>query len=129
MDQQGEPQNQVIMPVQASMPETMVGGMPLPSMPAIITPGERPQLLEDEGLMTGPQVPGGGPVITVRTDDAAMMADGIMPNIRQPRRNPFRGGQMMPTVQRYTPMEGGMPSGITMPSSTSHNQITITKLE
>jgi DNA-directed RNA polymerase II subunit RPB2 len=108
----------------------MLGGMYPPSLTSLIVPEQSPQI-EGEGFISGPQVPGGGPVITVRTDSEAMMADGIMPGGfgmgRQPRRS-FRsfGGmnQMMPSVQRYTPMEGGMniPQG-------SHVNVTINKIE
>jgi hypothetical protein len=80
----------------AQMPLSM-GGMLPPALPNIITPGQR--RASDEGLVTGAGVPGGPPVITVRTDMEAMMSDGIMPpgfgQGRQPRRNPFRGGMGM----------------------------------
>jgi hypothetical protein len=103
-----------------------LGGMPLPNPPVT---------LGGEGSVRGPQVPGGGPVISVRTDAEAMMSDGLMGAgmMRQPRRNPFRNfnqmgggiggmvpmGPMGPQQQRYTPMEGGGSGG----------NITITKLE
>jgi hypothetical protein len=106
-----------------------------PNMANTIIQGQRPNI-ENEGLTRGPQVPGMGPIIAVRTDAEAMMADGIMPggfNMgRQPRRSGYRGfggmnmGPMMPSVSRYTPMEGGG----AMPSSVSSGApITITKLE
>jgi hypothetical protein len=129
------PGNQIVVPGEAlAQPaEVMgvtVGGLPPPSMPALINATSS----QGEGFVSGPQVPGGGPVITIRTDAEAMMADGIMPGGgfgmgRQPRRS-FRsfGGMspMMPSVSRYTPMEGGS----AMPSSVSSGApITITKLE
>lgn len=139
----GPPGNEIVVPSMAVMPGEVIaqpaegitaptfGGMPPPSMPALINAGLSSQ--QGEGFVTGPQVPGGGPVITIRTDAEAMMADGIMPGGfgmgRQPRRS-FRsfGGMspMMPSVSRYTPMEGGN----AMPSSVSSGApITITKLE
>jgi hypothetical protein len=121
----------------------MTGGMPLPSMPNVITPGEPlppiPASMEGEGVVSGPAVPGNGPVISIRTDEEAMLNDGIPlyggMGGRPVRRNPFRrnfgGGQgmgpMMPMAPRYTPMEGGN-GGNSMPNS-PHQQITITKLE
>jgi DNA-directed RNA polymerase II subunit RPB2 len=109
----------------------MIGGLPLPSLETTVS---------GEGIVPGPSTPGGGPVIAVRTDNEAMMMDGIMPSGgfgmgRQVRRNPFRGGMnmapmmpMAPMTSRYTPMDGGG-SGM-MPSSTpSSGPITITKLE
>jgi hypothetical protein len=122
----------------AQMPLSM-GGMLPPALPNIITPGQQQASLNEsgEGLVKGAGVPGGPPVITVRTDMEAMMSDGIIPfgQGRQPRRNPFRGGgmemgPMMPSVPRYNPMNGG--NGMVPPSSTSssgNQQITITKLE
>jgi len=122
----------------AQMPLSM-GGMLPPALPNIITPGQQQASLNEsgEGLVKGAGVPGGPPVITVRTDMEAMMSDGIIPGFgqgRQPRRNPFRGGMemgpMMPSVPRYNPMNGG--NGMVPPSSTSSSgnpQITITKLE
>ena len=116
--------NMPVMPVMPVMP--IIGGMPVPSLPNTVT------AVPNEGLVTGPSVPGGGPVITIRTDMEAMMSDGIMPQGfsqgRQLRRNPFRGGGMgpMPLVPRYNPMDGGGGNG-TMPSGGS--QIRITKLE
>jgi DNA-directed RNA polymerase II subunit RPB2 len=111
-----------------------VGGMPPPNLSNNIIPGQRP-LVENEGFINGPQVPGTGPVIAIRTDAEAMMADGIMPGGfgRAPRRASYRGfgggmnmNPMMPSVSRYTPMEGGS----AMPSSVSSGApITITKLE
>ena len=139
------PGNEIVVPSMAVMPGEVIaqpaegitaptfGGMPPPSMPALINAGLPSQ--QGEGFVTGGQVPGAGPVITVRTDTEAMMADGIMPGGfgmgRQPRRS-FRsfGGMnmapMMPSISRYTPMEGGN----AMPSSVSSGApITITKLE
>jgi hypothetical protein len=115
-------------------PTPTIGGMPPPNLSNNIIPGQRP-LIENEGFINGPQVPGTGPVIAIRTDAEAMMADGIMPGGfgRAPRRASYRGfgggmnmNQMMPAVSRYTPMEGGS----AMPSSVSSGApITITKLE
>jgi len=105
----------------------MMGGLPLPSLTNEISGGD--------GIVRGAAVPGMGPVITIRTDQEAMMADGIMPEFggRPVRRSPFRMGggmgmgPMMPSVPRYTPMDGG--NG--MPPSGGHNnvQVNITKLE
>jgi hypothetical protein len=134
------PGNQIVVPGEALAQPTevmgvqpvTVGGLLPPSMPALINS----TVPQGEGFVSGPQVPGGGPVITVRTDNEAMMADGIMPggfNMgRQPRRS-FRSfggmsgmGPMMPSAPRYTPMEGGngMPSSVS-----SGGQITINKIE
>jgi DNA-directed RNA polymerase beta subunit len=112
-----QPQNQVIMPGEQQM-----GGMPPPSFPNMVAP--------NDGVVTGAQVPGSGPVIAIDTSTDAMMRDGIMPEFgtRQVRRNRSYGGSMapmMPSVSRYTPMEGGNP----MPPSGSNVPITITKLE
>ena len=105
--------------------ETMTGGLPPPSLTGVV----------GEGPVIGPSVPGGGPVITVRTDQEAMMLDGLMGSMsgRQIRRSPYGGfgrgggmGSMMPMspmTSRYTPMEGGA-----MPSS-NNTPIRITKLE
>ena len=124
-----EPTNQVMMPVQSN--QIQQGGMPISPMISVlqnggILPPSLPITLGGEGPVRGPQVPGGGPVITVRTDAEAMMSDGLMGvgMGRQIRRNPFRafGGQMgpmVPSLARYTPTEGGGSGG----------GITITKLE
>jgi hypothetical protein len=71
-----------------------------------------------EGYIAGAQVPGGGRTIAIRTDPAAMMADGIpvggFEGPRQVRRSSYRSfggmnqmGPMGPPAPRYTPMEGG----------------------
>jgi hypothetical protein len=128
-----EATNQVTMPNQGLIEEQQ-GGMPIPSgiqqIGGMPLPNP-PVTLGGEGPVRGPQVPGGGPVISVRTDAEAMMSDGLMGAgmMRQPRRNPFRNfnqmggmvpmGPMGPQQQRYTPMEGGGSGG----------NITITKLE
>ncbi len=127
--QEQQPQNQIMMPSQTISPSgSIIGGMPAPNLETMIG---------GEGIVNGPQVPGNGPIIAVRTDNEAMMADGIMPggfNMgRQPRRNPYRSfggmggmggmGPMMPSVQSYTPMEGGNSGGL------SSGSIKITKLE
>ena len=130
-----EETNQVMMP-----PQLQQGGLGIPSMSTVIQSGGMPPpnpitTLGGEGPVRGPQVPGGGPVITVRTDAEAMRADGLMMGVgmgRQVRRNQYRSfggmgpmgpmgqmGPMGPLQQRYTPMEGGSSGG----------NITITKLE
>jgi len=130
----GEGSNQVMMPVEPN--QVQQGGLEIPSniqmiQSAGMLPPNFSSTLGGEGPVRGPQVPGGGPVITVRTDAEAMMADGLMGAgmSRQVRRNPYRSfggmgqmgqmGPMGPAVQRYTPMEGGGSGG----------GITITKLE
>jgi hypothetical protein len=90
-------------------------------------------VIEGEGVVSGPAVPGNGPVISVRTDPEAMLADGIMPGgpSRQIRRNQYRGGMggsmlgpMMPNTPRYSPMDGEKPI------STGPNvSITVNKME
>jgi hypothetical protein len=135
------PKNEIVVPregegVVAAVPQTF-GGMPIQPEAQIITPGLPRQEFMSEGYITGAQVPSGGRIIAVRTDPAAMMADGIpmggfdMP--RQVRRNPYRsfGGMgqmppMMPQASRYTPMEGGNGMGSSMPSS---GPIKINKIE
>jgi len=126
----GEGTNQVMMPLEPN--QVQQGGLEIPSniqmiQSAGMLPPNFSSTLGGEGPVRGPQVPGGGPVITVRTDAEAMMADGLMgAGIgRQVRRNPYRNfggmgqmGPMGPSQPRYTPMEGG-----------SGNNITITKLE
>jgi DNA-directed RNA polymerase II subunit RPB2 len=131
---QPSPQNQIIVPGESEGgPAPVVGGMPVPAMSNMISPSG----LENEGVVTGPSVPGNGPVINIRTDPEAMMSDGInvfgnFPN-RQVRRSPYRNGggmmsPMMPMTQRYTPMEGG--SSVTGGSMSQSNiQVKITKLE
>jgi DNA-directed RNA polymerase II subunit RPB2 len=124
-------QNQIINP-----DEQQIGGMPPPSFPNMVNTGERQNFinkLDQDGVVSGATVPGSGPVIAIRTDAEAMMADGIMPNGfggmgRQVRRSRNFGnnGMMAPMMPRYTPMEGG--SGPSMPSG-PHTSITITKLE
>ena len=115
--------NQIIMPedkhifVTPQIPtdSTILGGMPPPSMP-YITPNKN--LIKNEGLVTGSNlpkgIPGGGPIIAVRTDADAMMHDGIMPfEGRQIRRNPYKNmdrmykGNTTPITSRYTPSSGG----------------------
>jgi DNA-directed RNA polymerase II subunit RPB2 len=130
-------QNQVVMPGTGvaeplGVSSPTIGGMPIPNF--------ENSVVGNEGFVSGPQVPGNGPVIAVRTDAEAMMADGLMPGggfgmSRQPRRNGYRsfggmGGmnQMMPSVSRYSPMEGGNSSGMGS-SMSSGAPITITKLE
>jgi hypothetical protein len=125
-------QNEVILPPVEAIPGTevsnMSGGMPPPSLSMTVS---------GEGLTRGPGVPGGAPVISVRTDREAYMADGIIdPGFggfgnRQVRRSGYRGGgmgmgmgPMMPMAPRYTPMEGGSEGG-----SSSSGPIRITKLE
>ena len=95
--------------------QPMSGGLLPPSISGNVPYSGLP--LSDEGIITGPSVPGGGPLLVVRTDRDAMMSDGIIPEYgRQIRRNQFRGGQTMPMTPKYTPMEGS-------------TNITITKLE
>jgi len=124
--------NQIVVPgqeVQVAAPAlpaaTTFGGMPPPNLETTIG---------GEGMVRGPSVPGMGPVITVRTDAEAMMADGIMPQgfggmARQVRRNPFRGGMMAPMspmMSRYTPsMDGG---GGDQPMA-PHAPVRVNKLE
>lgn len=122
--------NQVMMPSQLQQ-----GGLEIPNGAQIIgaqqiggmPPPNFSSTVGGEGPVRGPQVPGGGPVITVRTDAEAMMADGLGGMGRPVRRNQYRSfggsmgqmGPMGPLQQRYTPMEGGSSGG----------NITITKLE
>jgi hypothetical protein len=135
----GEPLEQPSMTGQVPMAapaDNFVGGMPLPSSSRII---------EGESVVSGPSVPGAGPVIAVGTGYDDFMRDGLPPPGmggmggmggfgRQVRRNPFRGGmggmggmgEMGPMMPRYTPMEGGM----NMPSSSNGSApLRITKLE
>ena len=109
-------------PLQAPYPpDTTMGGMPPPSFSNTIVFGE--------GVVRGASVPGAGPIITVPTDDASMIQDGILPpqSGRSIRRNPYHYGggaggmnPMGPMMNRYTPTEGGQGN------STS---IVVTKLE
>ena len=109
-------------PLQAPYPpDTTLGGMPPPSFSNTIVFGE--------GVVRGASVPGAGPIITVPTDDASMIQDGILPpqSGRSIRRNPYHYGggaggmnPMGPMMNRYTPTEGGQGN------STS---IVVTKLE
>ena len=134
-----EGQLPVLPGMEAPLIAQTMGGMLPPALPNIITPGQQSASLNEsgEGLVTGAGVPGGPPVITVRTDMEAMMSDGIIPSFgqgRQPRRNPFRGGgmemgPMTPQIPRYNPMNGGNGMVTMPPPSSSTGQITITKLE
>jgi hypothetical protein len=118
--------NPVMMPGE----EPMVGGLPPPAMTNIITPGE--------GIVQGPSVPSQGPVIAISTNESDFIRDGLIPGggfgmSRPVRRNPYRSfggmgmGPMMPSVQRYSPMDGGG-SGMPMPSGSNLN-VTINKIE
>jgi len=77
----------------------MMGGLLAPSLATTLP-------MKDEQIAGAP-MPGMGPVITVRTDAGAMMADGILPgpmgNGRAVRRNNFRYGGGI--------MDGGMMNG------------------
>jgi hypothetical protein len=110
-----EPVQQIQSIEQMQPMQPMSGGLLPPSISGNVPYSGLP--LSDEGIITGPSVPGGGPLLVVRTDRDAMMSDGIIPEYgRQIRRNQFRGGQTMPMTPKYTPMEGS-------------TNITITKLE
>jgi len=139
-----QPQNQVVVPEEgvataaaaapAVIPGQTFGGMPPPAFADTVA---------GEGVVRGASTPGIGPVITVRTDEEAMMADGIMPQGfgigRQIRRNPYRsgfgggggggfGGPMSPMMSRYQPsMNGGNEGGFGQ--SGPHVAVKITKLE
>ena len=101
--------NQVIMPLQ-----NQSGGLLPPNLPTVV----------GEGLVRGPQVPGGGPVLNVDTSEMAFITDGIIPESgmggRQIRRTPYRN---FSSPVQYTPMGGGLPN------QSQGNNITITKLE
>jgi len=101
--------NQVIMPLQ-----NQSGGLLPPNLPTMV----------GEGVVRGPQVPGGGPVLNVDTSEMAFITDGIIPQSgiggRQIRRNPYRN---FSSPVQYTPMSGGLPN------QSQGNNITITKLE
>ena len=110
-----EPVQQIQSIEQMQPMQPMSGGLLPPSISGNVPYSGLP--LSDEGIIRGPSVPGGGPLLVVRTDRDAMMSDGIIPEYgRQIRRNQFRGGQTMPMTPKYTPMEGS-------------TNITITKLE
>jgi hypothetical protein len=118
----------------------MVGGLPIPGMTDMVnlrSPTPMPPMLEDEGIVQGAAVPNNGPVIAVNTEPSAFIRDGLVPDGfgmggRPVRRNPFRsfGGMntMMPSVQRYSPMDGGGGGSMPMPSG-SHVNVTINKIE
>jgi DNA-directed RNA polymerase II subunit RPB2 len=107
---------------------------PLPIAPMTMESNMRGGMMSD-GMVMGPSVPGLGPIITVRTDAGAMMADGIMPApmSRPIRRNPFRmngmdamGGPMGPRMERYMPSSMGEGGG---GHSMSNAPVRVTKLE
>ena len=130
------PQNVIINPELQ-----MTGGIPPPSLSGSIsmsgglTPPSLQSSILGDGPIPGPSVPGGGPIIAVRTDQEAMMMDGLMnPMGGRPLRRGFGRmgggmggmGPMMPITPRYNPMEvGGGGGGM----SSSHAPITITKME
>jgi hypothetical protein len=126
--------NPVMMPGE----EPMVGGLPVPSMTNIITPGASQPSFQEEGIVQGAGVPSQAPVIAISTNESDFIRDGLIPGggfgmSRPVRRNPYRSfggmgmGPMMPSVQRYSPMDGGG-GGISMPSGSNLN-VTITKME
>jgi hypothetical protein len=135
------PKNEIVVPgegegIVAAAPQTF-GGMPIQPEAQIITPGLPRQEFMSEGYITGAQVPGGGRTIAIRTDPAAMMADGIpvggFEGPRQVRRSSYRSfggmnqmGPMGPAAPRYTPMEGG--NGMAS-SMSSGGPIRINKIE
>ena len=105
-----------IQPIQEPILEPIQGGMLPPDMSSIVY--EKPI----DGLIRGPHVPGGGPMIAVRTDREAMMMDGLIEDQgRQIRRN-FR-----PRVQMGSGQMG--PSQMGQISQGQTQQVHITKLE
>jgi DNA-directed RNA polymerase II subunit RPB2 len=131
-----ETQNQVIIPGEGE--GVVVGGLAAPSLVEIMGGDRVHQQMEGEGYITGAQIPSGGRIINIRTDPAAMMADGIpiggFDAPRQVRRSPYRGNggmsmsPMMPAMQRYTPMAGGSNNQPVITSG-SNVSVKITKLE
>jgi DNA-directed RNA polymerase II subunit RPB2 len=128
------PQNEIVVPEEAITTQSeMVGGISAPSMTNLIQPGQRPDI-DDEGFVGGAAVPGMGPTLVVRTDAEAMARDGI-PVIggfsgRAIRRNNYRnfGSPMMPSMQRYNPMDGGGAAPIQFPTGSS-TPVRINKIE
>ena len=126
--QQMQPQNQIIMP--------QTGGMMAPSFEMPV--GSYAVSPHQDGMIEGGTIPGMGPMIAVRTDEAAFAADGLMGG-RPIRRNMYRGGMnmgpmgpMSPMVQQYTPASGGYLSAMSGNNGGPSNvmqPITITKLE
>jgi hypothetical protein len=121
----------------------MVGGLPVPAMTNIVVPGApQPSFSgsEGDGVVQGAGVPSQGPVIAVSTHESDFIRDGLIPGGggfgmgRPVRRNPYRSfggmgmGPMMPSMNRYSPMEGGGGNGISMPTGSNVN-VTITKIE
>jgi len=89
------------------MDASAVAAPQAPMMGGLLAPSLATTLPMKEGQIAGAPMPGMGPVITVRTDAGAMMADGILPgpmgNGRAVRRNNFRYGGGI--------MDGGMMNG------------------
>jgi hypothetical protein len=111
-----QPQIQPIQEPQPIQIQPVQGGMLPPDMSSIVY--EKPI----DGLIRGPHVPGGGPMIAVRTDREAMMMDGLIEDQgRQIRRN-FR-----PRVQMGSGQMG--PSQMGQISQGQTQQVHITKLE
>ena len=116
LGQLGEPQQLGQQPIQLEPiqlePQPQQGGIFPPDLSGIVY--EKPI----DGLIRGPSVPGGGPMIAVRTDREAMMMDGLLePEGRSIRRN-FRPRQMG--------SQGSMGPG---PQTQQTQQVHITKLE
>jgi hypothetical protein len=144
-----QPQNQIIMPpmtggMMAPSFEMPVGSKSMLPMGGMMAPsfempvGSYAVSPHQDGMIEGGTIPGMGPMIAVRTDQAAFAADGLMADGlmggRPIRRNMYRGGMNMspmgPMVQQYTPASGGYLSGMGGNGQPSAMQpITITKLE
>ena len=110
-----------------------MGGMLAPSFEMPV--GSKSMSPHEDGIIEGGTIPGMGPMIAVRTDEAAFAEDGLMGS-RPIRRNMYRGGMNMgpsmgPMVERYTPAGGGYLSGMggNNGQPSAMQPITITKLE
>jgi hypothetical protein len=149
MGQGFQPQNQIIMPQMGGMMAPDFG-MPVGSknmlpMGGMMAPdfgmpvGSKTHY--EDGMIEGGTVPGMGPIIAVRTDQAAFEEEGLLGG-RPIRRNMYRGGMNMgpmgqsmgPMVERYTPASGGYLSAMGgnnggQSSTNSAVTVTVNKLE
>jgi hypothetical protein len=139
---QPQQQNQIIMP-QTTMPQTTMPQTTMPQTGGIMAPsfempiGSKRMSPHEDGIVEGGTIPGMGPMIAVRTDQAAFEEEGLLGG-RPIRRNMYHGGMnamgpsMGPMVDRYTPAGGSYLSAMGGNGTSSTNPavtVTVNKLE